>query len=99
MLESPLAALTANTLTDWPRLQAALAATRELGVAWDDEEASVGLTCAATVVPSAVLPTHAISVSLPTFRLSVEVRQGLVTMLHAAADSLRGRLSATSAGL
>ena len=98
MLESPLAALTVNTITDWPRLQAALAATRERGVAWDDEEASVGLTCAATVVPSAVLPTHAISVSMPTFRVSEEVRQELIKMLTAAADSLRGRLGATSAG-
>ena len=99
MLESPLAALTANTLTDWPRLQAALAAIRERGVAWDDEEASVGLTCVATVVPSAGLPTHAVSVSMPTFRLSGDVRQELVTMLTAAADSLRGRLGATSGGL
>lgn len=99
MFESPLAALTVNTLTDWPMLQAALAETREVGVAWDNEEASVGLTCVATVVPSAGLPTHAVSVSIPTFRLSEEVRQELVTMLTAAADSLRGLLSATSAGL
>ena len=99
MLELPLAALTVNTLSDWPRLQAALAAIREVGVAWDEEEASVGLTCVAAAVPSAGLPTHAVSISIPTFRLSEELRQDLVRMLTAVADSLRERLWATSAGL
>ena len=98
LLEPPLAALTENTLTDWPRLQAALAATREMGIAWDNEEASLGLTCAATVVPSAGLPTHAISVSIPTFRLSEGARGDLLQMLTALAESLRGRLGVTSPG-
>lgn len=94
LLVPPLAALTANTLTDWARLRPALAAARESGIAWDHEEASVGLSCAATAVPGPGLPTHAISVSVPTFRLSDELRRDLLRLLPEIAAALRGQLVA-----
>jgi DNA-binding IclR family transcriptional regulator len=99
ILHPPLAALTERTLTEWGPLQEALSAAREQGVAWDHEEVSAGLTCVAVAVPATGLPTHAVSVSVPTFRLSDELRAGIPGLLREMAESLRARLGAAPAGL
>lgn len=94
LLASPLAALTPNTLTGREELRAALASVRQLGIAWDREEALQGLTCAAVVVPLPGPPTHALSVSVPTFRLSEELSTEMPHLLLQVAGELRARLSA-----
>lgn len=99
ILHPPLTALTERTLTEWGPLEAALDAARDLGVAWDHEEVSSGLTCAAVAVPAVGLPTHAVSVSVPTFRLSDELRAEIPDLLREMAESLRARLGAAPAGL
>jgi DNA-binding IclR family transcriptional regulator len=99
ILHPPLAALTDRTLTEWGPLEASLAAARERGVAWDDEEVSAGLTCAAVTVPAAGLPTHAVSVSVPTFRLSEDLRRQIPDLLLEMAETLRARLGAAATGL
>jgi DNA-binding IclR family transcriptional regulator len=99
ILSPPLVALTERTLTEWGPLEASLAAARERGVAWDDEEVSSGLTCVAVAVPGAGLPTHAVSVSVPTFRLSDDLRREIPALLLEMVETLRARLGAASTGL
>lgn len=92
LLHPPLVRLTEKTLVEMEPLQAALRVAREAGLAWDEEEASQGLICAATVVPADGLPTHAISVSVPSFRLSPELKERLPVLLLETAKSLRVEL-------
>lgn len=98
-LHFPLVALTENTLTDRAGLGEALASARTLGVAWDREEACRGLACAATVVPGPREPTHAISVSVPTFRLSEELRRDLPDLPLELTEGLRVSLGALAVGI
>jgi DNA-binding IclR family transcriptional regulator len=98
-LHPPFTALTERTFTEWGPLEQALDAARESGVAWDHEEVSSGLTCAAVAVPAAGLPTHAISISVPTFRLSEELRAEIPDLLRDTAASLRARLGAAPPSL
>jgi DNA-binding IclR family transcriptional regulator len=99
ILRPPLVALTDRTLTEWGPLEASLTAARERGVAWDDEEVSSGLTCMAVAVPATGLPTHAVSVSVPTFRLSDDLRREIPDLLLQMVATLRARLGAASPAL
>lgn len=95
-LSFPLPALTARTLTEWEPLAAELAATRARGYAIDDGEAADGLRCFSVTVPRGGLPgrdgpaTDAISVSVPTFRLTTEREDDLVAALLEAQQRLGG---------
>lgn len=88
ILQPPLRPLTEKTVTGWDDLRSALRVARESGVAWDEEEASQGLVCAATVIPARGLPSHAVSVSVPTFRLSEELRRRIPALLLESAQLL-----------
>lgn len=92
ILRGPLPALTEKTLTGREELEAALRTARESGVAWDEEEAAQGLVCAATVVPAQGSPTHAISVSVPTFRLSEALKRRIPALLLESAEQLSEQL-------
>jgi DNA-binding IclR family transcriptional regulator len=89
LLRPPLRALTSRTLTDPDALVANLGHTRARGYAVDEGEAADGLRCFAVVVPQAGgarrgvdgIPTDAISVSVPTFRLDEDREERLVTAL------------------
>jgi len=90
-LAFPLEALTRHTITDWERLRAELQRTREQGYAVDREEAAEGLCCFA--VAPALPSLDAISVSVPTFRLSPTHEHTLLTALRQARDAWTPRLS------
>jgi DNA-binding IclR family transcriptional regulator len=50
------------------------------------------LICAATAVRADGLPTQAISLSVPTFRLSAELKARMPLLLRETAEHLRGEL-------
>jgi DNA-binding IclR family transcriptional regulator len=76
-LSWPLPALTPHTITGREALLAELAAIRARGWAADREENSIGIACFAV----ALTDTDAISISVPTARLTAEVEAGMVTAL------------------
>jgi DNA-binding IclR family transcriptional regulator len=90
LLQFPLAALTARTLTNWKSLATDLAAIRHRGHSIDDGEATEGLRCFAVTVPSDGEATDAVSISVPTFRLSESREAQLVTALLNARTQLTG---------
>jgi DNA-binding IclR family transcriptional regulator len=96
LLNPPLPALTPRTITDWEPLAADLAATRARGYADDDGEAAFGLRCFAVTVPVARrrhhsdVPSDAISISVPAFRLDPEREEELVGALLGASAGLGG---------
>jgi DNA-binding IclR family transcriptional regulator len=83
-LRFPLTALTENTITERDALYAELRRTALRGYAVDEQEASLGLYCFAAAVPSlrSDPPTDAISVSVPSFRLSDELRRQVIELLR-----------------
>ncbi len=81
LLRFPLPQLTANTLTTADALSTELARTRERGYAIDDGEAAEGLRCFAVTVPADGVPTDAISVSVPMFRLSADRQERIAAAL------------------
>jgi DNA-binding IclR family transcriptional regulator len=81
-LSFPLPALTDRTLTQRSELYEELRHVRAQGFAEDHEEAAQGLFCFAITVPSTGLPTDAISVSVPSFRLTENTRQQIVSVLR-----------------
>jgi DNA-binding IclR family transcriptional regulator len=98
VLDPPLRALTARTITTWESLRAELEATRERGYAVDDGETADGLRCFAVTVPQedrregTCPPTDAISVSVPTFRLDEQREKVIITALMEAQARLEGAL-------
>ena len=96
VLDPPLRALTARTITTWESLRAELEATRERGYAVDDGETADGLRCFAVTVPQedwregTCPPTDAISVSVPTFRLHEQREKIIITALLEAQVRLEG---------
>jgi len=81
LLSWPLPALTPHTITSPPALHADLAAIRARGWAADREENSVGIACFAV----ALTDTDAISISIPTARLTAEGESRVVAALLAEA--------------
>ena len=71
-LSFPLAALTARTTTSRDEPYAELRAIRAIGLSEDRRQAAQGLFCFAVGVPATAraVPIDAISVSVPSFRLS-----------------------------
>ncbi|MEU0555028.1 IclR family transcriptional regulator [Dactylosporangium sp. NPDC006015] len=81
MLSWPLQRLTAGTITDRDALHRALATVRETGYAVDREENADGIMCFAMAVPLTVPATDAVSVSVPTTRMTAGVEEGVVAAL------------------
>lgn len=79
--------LTERTLSTREQLHAALADTRARGWAVDDEEATDGLRCYAVALPSAVPPVDALSISVPSFRMTEERERLIVASLLEASGS------------
>jgi DNA-binding IclR family transcriptional regulator len=90
LLRFPLPALTARTLTTWKSLAAELATIRGRGYSIDDGEATEGLRCFAVTIPADGETTDAVSISVPTFRLSDSREAELVTALLDARTELTG---------
>lgn len=86
-LTFPLEALTSRTLTDWNRLRAELVLTRDRGHAVDREETAEGLHCFAVTPPGTGSSSDAISVSVPTFRLSPARERALIEALRTTRDA------------
>ncbi len=76
-LSFPLPALTPHTITGAAPLRAELAAIRERGWAADREENSIGIACFAVALGD----TDAISISVPTARLTADVEHRMVAAL------------------
>jgi DNA-binding IclR family transcriptional regulator len=85
LLRWPLPALTAHTITEPAALRAELAAVRERGWAADRQENSIGIACFAVPVPSHAPASDAISVSVPTARLTAQIEKRIVEALLATA--------------
>lgn len=100
LVRPPMKALTSRTIIEWDPLRAELAATRARGYAVDDGEAADGLRCFAVTVPGphlrdgAGVPTDAISVSVPAYRLDEQREQELVDALLAEQARMSGLASA-----
>jgi DNA-binding IclR family transcriptional regulator len=77
-LSFPLPALTPNTITSASALHEELAAIRERGWAADREENSLGIACFAVALNG----VDAISVSIPTARLTPDLEARVVAALR-----------------
>jgi len=94
ILDDPLRRLTPATITRRADLHEDLAAVRERGYAVDREENSEGIVCLAVALP---LPTpDAISVSLPTTRLTSGVEQRIAAALLELADKVGPKTSSVT---
>ena len=84
MLPASLVRLTPSTITDREALRAELDRVHHEGYAIDNEENSEGIRCfAVAITPSTAGPaTDAISVSIPTFRLTGEVQKRTIALLQ-----------------
>lgn len=89
LLDWPLTALTAHTITDRDRLHAELAEVRRVGYAVDREENTDGIICVARAVPVPTPPTDAISLSVPAARLEPDGVARIATALDRATTHLR----------
>jgi DNA-binding IclR family transcriptional regulator len=81
MLTWPLQRLTPGTVTERGDLHRALATVREAGYAVDRQENAEGIMCFAMAVPLTQPATDAVSVSVPTTRMSPEVERRIVDAL------------------
>lgn len=82
LLEKNLRPMTANTITNADQLRQELQRVRSQGYAMDNEEFSIGLTCAAVpVFSSAETVACAISVSGMTARIQIALENGLIDEL------------------
>ena len=84
ILPDPLPALTANTLVKREQLFKDLAVIRERGYAFDNEENAEGICCFAVALLAGFPPLDAISLSIPTARLSPELQRDIVQLLQQA---------------
>jgi DNA-binding IclR family transcriptional regulator len=80
LLSWPLPALTGNTITDRAALHAELALIRSRGWAADRQENTVGISCFAVGVPGG-FTEDAISVSIPTARLTADLEDWVIGAL------------------
>ena len=89
LIQPPLRALTAHTITDPAALDEDLAFTRDRGYALDREENTEGIRCFAVPVPSGRPVPDAISISVPMFRLDDDRERQIAATLLAAAERAR----------
>jgi DNA-binding IclR family transcriptional regulator len=91
MMRWPAPRLTADTICRRADVMAELEATRARGFAVDREENTEGIVCFAVTVPFVSPPVDAISVSVPTSRLTPAVERSIVTELGHVRRRLAGR--------
>jgi DNA-binding IclR family transcriptional regulator len=88
ILPATLARLTPHTITGMDELLAELADIRSRGYTVDHEENSENIRCFAVSLGTAAPATDAVSVSVPTFRLSEDTEQRIIEMLGEVNDRL-----------
>jgi DNA-binding IclR family transcriptional regulator len=93
LLSWPLTALARRTRTDAPALLRDLARARRLGYATETEESDTGLGCIAVAVPGCHPVRDAVSLAVPTARLSRERTTELAELLLTARRLLGERLA------
>ncbi|MEQ4205115.1 IclR family transcriptional regulator [Actinopolymorpha sp. B9G3] len=96
ILGDALPALTKRTRTSVDRLLRDLAKARKLGYATEREESDQGLGCVAVAVPDRSPPRDAISVAVPTARLSAARVEELADLLMRCQTVLCERLALPS---
>lgn len=93
-----LVRLTPNTITDLPRLEAALAIVRARGYALDEEEIEIGLRCiGAPILDASGRVAAALAISAPAARLDAARLAELVPVVLATARTISGLLGAPAA--
>jgi DNA-binding IclR family transcriptional regulator len=88
LLNWPLVALTANTITDPHALHAELDVIRRTGYATDHEENADSIRCLAVALDTASPPQDAISLSIPVFRLNDGKEAEVLAQLREARDRI-----------
>lgn len=89
----PLLALTPKTVTDPTELKAVLADIRRQGVAYDHEENEIGLSCIAVpIFNQAGSAAYALSISMPTARMTEAKLRQTEPILRQAAEEISRRL-------
>jgi DNA-binding IclR family transcriptional regulator len=88
LLPDHLEALTPDTVTDRPALQAELAEARALGYSYEQGQNTPGLGCFAIAVAGRQPAIDSLSCSVPLIRLTEEHRHQIVAALVQAADEL-----------
>jgi DNA-binding IclR family transcriptional regulator len=89
LLNWPLTALTARTITEPEPLHAELAQIRQQGYAVDREENTEGIVCFAMAVPLQTPAADAISLSVPAARLGSQSEERIVAALREAVGQVR----------
>nr|WP_156609255.1 IclR family transcriptional regulator [Auraticoccus cholistanensis] len=93
LCQGPLERFTSRTLTDPDEVLASLRRVRADGVAVDDEESEIGLRCVGAVVRDAHgAPTYAISVSGPTYRITLDAVPRISEAVRRAAAAISTEL-------
>jgi IclR family acetate operon transcriptional repressor len=91
-------ALTAKTLTDYRKIQDDLAAVRERGFAWDNEETADGGTCCGVPIRAKSGQVVAsMSISMPSSRFTPQLKQSLPPLLQEIAAGISKELASASA--
>jgi IclR family acetate operon transcriptional repressor len=91
-----LTRFTSRTLVDPDEVLASLARVRANGYAMDDEESEVGLRCIGAVVRNGRgEPRYAISVSGPTYRITLESVDRIAAAVRQAAEAISRELAKT----
>lgn len=88
ILSPPLVALTPHTITDLQDLHDELERIRQRGYSIDDEENAVGIKCFAIALDTAVPAQDAISLSIPTTRLTPDLEREVAELLMQAKQRL-----------
>lgn len=87
--QAQLERFTSRTMTDIEEVLGSLGRVRANGFAMDDEESEIGLRCVGSVVRDAQgAPRFAISVSGPTYRITLDAVPGIAAALRAVAAEL-----------
>lgn len=91
-------AFTAHTITTIPNLERELITIRQCGYALDDQEHEDGVSCiAAPILNNEGVAYAAISITVPTFRLTSERTAQYADLLRATATTISAQLSGSSA--
>jgi DNA-binding IclR family transcriptional regulator len=89
--ETQFKVLTKNSVRSWPRLEKDLAEIRKRGIAYDREEAFLGVCCmAAPIRDFRKEIIAAISVTVPTIRMTKEKRKAYSKVLKETAEEISG---------
>jgi IclR family transcriptional regulator, acetate operon repressor len=94
LLPKSLASRSPNSISDRAGLLRDLQGVRERGHSIDDEEGTIGLSCFGMAIPNVTPAAYAISIAIPTARLTAVVSERLIGVLSAAQEQLLARITA-----